>query len=185
MNILTQTPSQTLGPFFAYGLTPQQYGYDFAELLNNMQFESTKAPKITIVGAIYDGNGEEIPDAIVEIWQPLDNTGQRADHEGIARSGTGTEAGSKFIFETIKPSLENGQLPFISLVVLMRGLLIHVYTRIYFDDEPVANALDYGYSQVPNKRKETLLARKTGENEYSFDIYMQGEKETVFFEFID
>jgi protocatechuate 3,4-dioxygenase alpha subunit len=184
MKILAQTPSQTVGPFFAYGLTPFQYNYDFSTLSNHVLFGDFDGPKIKISGSVFDGQGNEIPDAIVEIWQAQDPEGNKSTENGFGRMGTGTEPKSRFVFETFKPNSQN-DLPFISVIIFMRGLLIHTYTRIYFEDEAEANAKDSVFAQIPSERQKTLLAKKVAENEYHFDIHMQGPNETVFFEITD
>lgn len=160
-----QTPSQTVGPFFAYALTPEQYRYPYKQLLPG-RIEG-KGKRITITGQVFDGKGVAITDALVELWQ----------EEGIARLGTGTTPDATFRFETVKPSR-----PYIDVIVFMRGLLSHVYTRLYFEDEIKANQADEVLASVPEDRRDTLLARHQGGGHYRFDIRMQGEHETVFFD---
>lgn len=170
---LFQTPSQTIGPYFAYGLTPEQYRYDFASVIDDEMIDSAK---VEITGKVYDGEGHTIPDAMVELWQ---NDGE---HLLIGRCGTGTEPGHRFVFRTIKPKSVDGHAPFITVIVFMRGQLIHSYTRLYFDDEVTLNAQDEVLLAVPKERRKTLLASKVAEGAYTFDIHMQGAHETVFFE---
>ncbi|WP_064198586.1 MULTISPECIES: protocatechuate 3,4-dioxygenase subunit alpha [Emticicia] len=174
---MKQTPSQTVGPYFAYGLTPEQYLYDFKQLVGNQMvkpFEVENA--ITIIGKVFDGNGVVIPDAMIEIWQ---NDGEK---QLFGRFGTGTDAENRFIFSTVKPKSYNGQAPYLSVIVFMRGQLIHSYTRIYFSDEDELNATDEVLNLVPADRKHTLIAQQISSLQYEFNIYMQGENETVFFE---
>ncbi|MFN4147760.1 MAG: hypothetical protein ACK4GN_18195, partial [Runella sp.] len=94
---LLQTPSQTVGPYFAYGLTPQQYGYNFRQLATNQLTDphSTEG-LITIIGKVFDGEGQTINDALVEIWQ---NDGQNSL---FGRCGTGTDPQHRFVFHTVK-----------------------------------------------------------------------------------
>lgn len=172
---LLQTPSQTVGPFFAYGLTPEQYSYDFKEIANgNMLKSDSTEGIITIKGQVLDGHGQVIPDAMIEFWQN--------DNQTFGRFGTGTEKDNNFVFQTIKPKSINGQAPFITVMVLMRGLLVHAYTRLYFSDEIEANQHDEVLNSVPENRRNTLIAQKTNHSNYRFDIKMQGEGETVFFD---
>jgi len=100
--------------------------------------------------------------------------------------GTGTDAHNRFVFQTVKPGANApGEAPFIGVIVTMRGLLLHTFTRVYFADEAKANAEDAVLAQVPAERRGTLLAQRSeegGQVTYTFDIYMQGEKETVFFD---
>jgi protocatechuate 3,4-dioxygenase, alpha subunit len=174
---MKQTPSQTVGPYFAYGLSPEQYLYNFKQLVGNQMVSSIEHDEaITIVGKVLDGNGDVIPDAMIEIWQN-DNENQL-----FGRFGTGTDAQNRFIFSTIKPKSVAGQAPYLSVIVFMRGQLIHSYTRIYFSDETESNATDEVLNSVPIDRKNTLIAKKKGNNLFEFNINMQGENETVFFE---
>lgn len=171
-----QTPSQTVGPYFAYGLTPEQYGYDFKSWVGNTIDESVSSTdRITIKGKIFDGEGNSIPDAMIELWQ---NDGV---NKFFGRFGTGTEKENRFVFEIIKPKSVEGQAPYVTLIVFMRGQLIHSYTRVYFSDEETLNASDDTLQSVPAERRNTVIAQKK-ENFYEFNIFMQGENETVFFE---
>ncbi len=176
-----QTPSQTVGPYFAYGLTPEQYLYNFKQVAGNQMVSPVEhSDAITIIGKVFDGNGDVIPDAMIEVWQ---NDGE---NQLFGRFGTGTDAQNRFIFSTIKPKSIDGQAPFLSVIIFMRGQLIHSYTRIYFSDEVALNATDVVLNSVPSERKNTLIAEKIGNNgsspRYQFNINMQGENETVFFE---
>ena len=169
------TPSQTVGPYFAYGLTPEQYGYDFKNLASNI-CEAAGWEIITIKGKVYDGENKPIPDAMIELWQ---NDG---DNQFFGRFGTGTEIENHFIFQTIKPKSVDGQAPYCSLIVFMRGQLIHSYTRVYFSDEAALNLQDIVLNTIPEERRNTIIAQRKG-SIYEFNIYMQGDSETVFFAF--
>lgn len=194
-----QTPSQTVGPFFAYGLTPAQYGYPFASLVTpSLVDERTEGERIRVMGQVLDGEGRPIDDAMVEIWQanahgryrrPAD--GDAKDNTidpsftGFGRAGTGPDPEHRFIFDTIKPGAPgDGQAPHLSVILTMRGLLNHLYTRIYFEDETEANAADPVLAKVPDDRRATLIAHRSSPSQavYRFDIRMQGPKETVFFD---
>ena len=186
-----QTPSQTIGPFYAYGLTPEQYGYDYKQLASNALSEEN-AEQISIRGQVFDGNGETIRDAMVEIWQadsngrytqPGNPSGTNTKFGGFARFSTGTRKSDFYQFATIKPgAISDGHAPHIAVIIFMRGLLNHVYTRIYFPDETSANETDPVLSLVDPSRRHTLIARQEAETSYRFDVYMQGERETVFFD---
>ena len=177
LGAVLQTPSQTVGPYFAYGLTPEQYLYNFKQLIGNQMISPVEHDKaITIIGKVFDGNGEVIPDAMIEIWQ---NDGEK---QLFGRFGTGTDTQNCFIFSTIKPKSVAGQAPYLSVIVFMRGQLIHSYTRIYFSDEAELNSTDEVLNAVPAERKNTLIAEKKSINIYEFNINMQGENETVFFD---
>ena len=142
---------------------------------------------MVISGQVFDGNAEVINDAMIEIWQ-ADGSGQYDQRGfcGFARSGTGFDEHHRFVFETIKPGSSGpDEAPYISVIVFMRGLMMHVYTRLYFSDEQTANEKDHVLAQLPVERRHTLIAMRqelTEELSYVFDIHMQGDKETVFFD---
>jgi protocatechuate 3,4-dioxygenase, alpha subunit len=194
-----QTPSQTVGPFFAYGLTPELYRYPYRSAIGDRLVQSgTEGQRIRIEGRVLDGNDEPIPDAMIELWQanahgrynhPADT---RSDNlldpsfKGFARTGTGLDAECRFVFDTVKPgAIGDGQAPHLNLIVLMRGLLSHLYTRIYFPDETEANAADPVLARVPPERRHTLIAERNetpGGVVFRLDVHMQGPNETVFFD---
>ena len=194
MSKLRQTPSQTVGPFFAYALTPEQYGYDFASIAGGSLIEGdVPGQRIRIEGRVFDGKGEVVPDAMIEIWQAdgegryahsADPRGSNITFRGFGRVGTGTDPEARFIFDTIKPgSVDGTQAPHINVIVFMRGLLLHAYTRIYFSDEASANARDPVLASVPAERRKTLVAIMDDTSAvYRLDIRMQGPDETVFFD---
>ncbi|KAB2846867.1 MAG: protocatechuate 3,4-dioxygenase subunit alpha [Hyphomicrobiaceae bacterium] len=196
MTKLGQTPSQTVGPYFAYGLTPEQYGYALRSIAGPSLVErETAGSRIRIEGRVLDGEGKPISDAMIEIWQadsqgryshPADARGSNASFKGIGRCGTGTDPDSRYWFDTIKPgAIGDGSAPHVNLIVLMRGMLSHAFTRIYFPDEAALNAKDPVLAAVPADRRSTLIAeRQEGPPGpvYRFDIHMQGPRETVFFD---
>jgi protocatechuate 3,4-dioxygenase alpha subunit len=186
-----QTPSQTAGPFFAYALTPEQYGYAFASIASGrMADESVAGERIRIIGQVLDGEGEPVADALIEIWQADaqgrytgPRPGRNEGFSGFGRQGTGSDPENRFIFDTVKPGpVDADQAPHVSVMVFMRGLLTHAYTRMYFSDEAQANARDPVLNSVPETRRSTLIAKRQedGGAIYRFDIRMQGENETVF-----
>jgi protocatechuate 3,4-dioxygenase, alpha subunit len=195
MEKLRTTPSQTVGPFFAYSLTAEQYGYDFNSLINgNLTDVNTEGVRIFITGRILDGNGNTVNDAMIELWQ-ADPIGQyrlsAINHKndgftGFGRLGTGTNAEHRFTFSTLKPaSIGEGEAPHINVILFMRGSLHHLYTRLYFSDEAKANAKDPLLKAVKANRRNTLIAQRkdvNGQIFYTFDIKIQGEGETVFFD---
>jgi protocatechuate 3,4-dioxygenase alpha subunit len=190
------TPSQTVGPFFKYGLTPDgKYDWNDA-FTGNLVTPDTSGERIRIEGRVFDGDGAVVPDAMLEIWQ-ADAQGHFADPQdkralpnskfrGFGRCGTDADGG--YSFDTIKPGQVpdpdgTAQAPHILLAVFGRGMLMHFYTRIYFDGEP-ANAADPVLALVPAERRGTLMAtRKAGAaSVYHFDVRLQGDNETVFFD---
>ena len=196
---LRQTPSQTVGPFFAYGIVPTQYGYGagdrFPSLFDGcIASERAAGEAIEVIGKVFDGEGKPIPDAVVEILQ-ADGNGKYArgredavatGFRGFGRVGTGTDPANEFRFRTVKPGpTKDGQAPHLNVIVLMRGLLLHAFTRAYFEGD-AANASDPVLGSVPAARRKTLIATRQGQRGgrevYRFDIRMQGTDETVFFD---
>jgi protocatechuate 3,4-dioxygenase, alpha subunit len=190
------TPSQTVGPYFAYGLTPRGK-YDWKDTFGtDLVTPDASGERIRIEGRVLDGDGLPINDCMIEIWQadaqgryasPADPRRPNAAFRGFGRAGTDAEG--RYGFDTIKPGSVPGlegkmQAPHVVLAVFARGMLRQSYTRIYFADE-AANADDAILALVPPERRATLVAAKTmaqGRAIYTFDIRMQGEAETVFFE---
>lgn len=187
--LLMQTGSQTVGPFFHYGLV---FGGE-----NVLVNEKTAGERILIEGTVYDGDGAPVPDALVEIWQPdaqgffnhpADPNQAKADQafRGFGRADT-TRNGA-FLFKTVKPGAIAGangeaQAPYINVRLFSRGLLIHAVTRIYFADEPLSQA-DPVLRAIEPSRRQTLLAQRETYGDlpcYRFDIRLQGTNETVFF----
>jgi protocatechuate 3,4-dioxygenase, alpha subunit len=190
--IFELTPSQTVGPYFAIGL-PWPQGPDAVA--------PGTADAITIGGVVLDGAGDPVPDHLLEFWQP-DPGGRFADarghggpsqligFRGFARCGAEVGDGS-WELRTVKPGPVPGpagavQAPHIAVSVFARGMLNRCVTRIYFADEPDANAQDPVLAHVAARRRGTLLAQRTGDRSYRFDIRLQApvsepERETVFF----
>jgi len=190
-----QTPSQTVGPFFAFGLTAGESGYAFTSLFPPVLAQPwAKGTPIRITGRVFDGENRTIPDALVEIAH-LDAAGQlvtsleqarTGGFRGFGRCATGVASDHSFTFETIKPGAAAGEAPHIDFIVTMRGMLVHAFSRFYFDDEGAANATDPVLNTVPAERRATLIATRdpgmAGTACYRFDIRMQGPQETVFFD---
>jgi protocatechuate 3,4-dioxygenase alpha subunit len=188
------TPSQTVGPFFHFSLTPTDQGFRGIADDNLVTPDAVGAP-IRIAGRLIDGAGNPVPDAMIEIWQ-ADGAGRYAGSEPRANTsfkGFGRAATSKegaFGFTTVKPGAVPGpdgrlQAPHINVGVFARGMLKRLFTRIYFEGEP-GNAGDAILALVPAERRATLIARRDGISGgmglYVFDIRLQGDGETVFFQ---
>lgn len=180
---LPLTPSQTVGPYFTLGLAPTGHEAGFDPLITN-EIRGEGEP-ITIHGKVFDGAGKPVNDAMLEIVQ-ADGNG-RLDTPGFigfARAGTGEATDNSYTFKTVKPGpLGKGEAPYICMIVFMRGLLLHAFTRIYFADE-AANSNDPVFSRLPENRRESLLARRAetaGGVSCEFDVHMRGEHETLFF----
>jgi protocatechuate 3,4-dioxygenase alpha subunit len=185
------TSSQTVGPFFG----PALVRADATQHV--LTGPGTEGQRIRIEGCVYDGDGAPVPDALVEIWQanaygrynhPNDQSDAPLDPEFTGFGRAGADDSGSYWFETILPGPvafdhERMQAPHIAVSVFARGLLNHLYTRIYFADEP-ANASDPILQLVPTDRRGTLLATRHDDSDevvYRFDIILQGPEETVFF----
>ncbi len=196
---LKESPSQTAGPFIHIGCTPNfigNTGFYPADLGAVMVNDRTKGERIIITGCVIDGTGTPVTDALIEIWQadaaglyssPSETRGTAdANFTGWGRQPTDFETGY-FSFETIKPGrvpFGDGrmQAPHIGFWIVARGINVGLNTRLYFGDEDAANAEDPVLGRIEHKvRVPTLIAPREGDT-YSFNITLQGEHETVFFD---
>jgi protocatechuate 3,4-dioxygenase alpha subunit len=191
------TPSQTVGPFFKYGLTPNgQYDWNDA-FTNNLVTPDVSGERLRVEGRVFDGDGQPVPDCMLEIWQ-ADAQGRFSDPQdkralpnstfkGFGRCGT--DANGDYAFDTIRPGLVpdadgKPQAPHLLLAIFARGMLLHLYTRIYFEGE-AGNATDSVMALVPAARRTALIATRqpgNGTAVYRFDVRLQGKDETVFFD---
>ena len=194
MRHLTLTASQTVGPFFHDCLMRDDARCDV------LGSDTTEGQRIRVEGRVLDGDGAGVPDAVLEIWQanrhgrynhPLDERELPLDPAFTGYGRIATQSEGQFCFTTIKPGAvpfdrRRLQAPHIAVAVLGRGLLNHLYTRIYFDDEALT-ASDPVLQRVPRERRSTLIAKRTNDQAgrdvvYRLDIVLQGGDETVFFE---
>ena len=185
------TPSQTVGPFFSFGLTTKKTS------VRCIAAPQAKGERMLLMCRVLDGDGAPVPDAMIEIWQ-ADTEGRYghpddAQHEtgdpgcaGFGRMGTAEDGSCEF--ETIRPGRVPGpggvlQAPHLSVAVFARGMLKQLYTRIYFAGDP-ANHEDPVLALVPEDRRETLMAHPNSvrPEAWRFDVHLQGEQETVFFD---
>ncbi|MGA3025650.1 MAG: protocatechuate 3,4-dioxygenase subunit alpha [Bryobacteraceae bacterium] len=166
------TASQTVGPFFNFALTTNRS-------LGVLAREGAEGERIRLTFRVTDGDGAPTPgDSMIELWQ-ADARGRytNADPNFCGFGRLETDADGVCVFETVKPGAVDGQAPHINVTVFARGLLKHLYTRLYFEGEP-ANAHDRVLALVPEERRVTLLAKPA----WSFEIRLQGDRETVFFD---
>jgi len=194
MTRLPLTSSQTVGPFFHDAMMREDARCDV------LVSDTTEGKRIRVEGRVLDGDGAGVPDAVIEIWQanhhgrynhPSDTRDLPLDPAFTGYGRIATQSDGKFCFTTIKPGpvpfdRRRSQAPHISVAVLGRGLLNHLYTRIYFDDES-ATADDPILLAVDPERRPTLVARRVDAESgdgvvYQMDIVLQGAGETVFFE---
>jgi protocatechuate 3,4-dioxygenase, alpha subunit len=185
---LPPTPSQTIGPFYHFSLP-----FPGGERL----IQPDDPDAVRIAGTVYDGAGEPVTDAMVEIWQanragryahPEDDRDDVPLEEGFTGFGRcPTDGDGRYEFVTVKPGAVPGpegrtQAPHIDVLIFARGLLRQLVTRIYFPDEEEANAADPVLSSIEDSElRQTLVATDEG-NALCFDIYLQGENQTAFFE---
>ena len=188
------TPSQTVGPFFAHVLTPRDYA--MREIFSaEVATPDAVGEPVVIQGYVMDGDGEPIVDAMIEIWQADGEgcyAGARAEPTNAAFTGFGRselDSNGFFSFRTVKPGRVPGpggvlQAPHVNVGIFARGLLKRLFTRFYLDGEE-ANATDPVLALVPADRRPTLIATRQergAETVYTFNIRLQGEGETVFFD---
>ena len=192
MRKLGVTASQTVGPFLSIALKAEGQEYIVPE---------TAKDALKVSGTVYDGEGQVVPDAVIEIWQanifgkydhPEDISASEVvdDFTGFGRSCTDRDG--RYFFVTLKPGRVSGrgntlQAPHLSVNVLARGMLKQQVTRIYFSDEVSTNSEDPILNSIDDDlARNTLIANRidssVGITEYKFDIHLQGKMETVFFD---
>ncbi|UFR01088.1 protocatechuate 3,4-dioxygenase subunit alpha [Streptomyces sp. Go40/10] len=185
------TPSHTVGPFYGYAL-PFRGGEDIAPLGH--------PDTITVHGCVLDGAGDPLPDALIELWGPRpDGSVPRVDgsmrrdpaggghlgRNGVEFTGWGrvqTDADGHWYVRTLRPGARGRNAPYLAVCLFARGLLVHLFTRIYLPGDEAALAADPLLTQV-GERRRTLIAGEETDRTYRFDIRLQGEGETVFLEF--
>ncbi|MYV46525.1 protocatechuate 3,4-dioxygenase subunit alpha [Streptomyces sp. SID2888] len=186
------TPSHTVGPFYGYAL-PFPGGGEIAP--------AGHPDTITLQGHVRDGEGNPLPDAFLELWGPdpdgtlpqVDGsmrrdpaTGGHLGRNGVQFTGWGrvqTDADGHWYARTLRPGARGHSAPYLSVCVFARGLLVHLFTRIYLPDDASALASDPLLARLDEQRRGTLIAAAEGNGTYRFDIRLQGEGETVFLEF--
>lgn len=182
-----QTPSQTIGPFFAFAL-PFEGGPELVP--------AHLPTAIRLHGTVFDGHGAPVPDALIEIWQADENGVLPQELGSLERRGpslsgvpfTGfgrcpsTRTGT-YGFTTVKPGSVNGKAPYVLVTVFARGMTQHLFTRCYFPDEVERNEADVVLTAIDADRRATLIAVEEKVRDYRFDIRLQGEDETVFLDF--
>lgn len=201
LDYLKETPSQTAGPYVHIGLAPGAAGFEIydQELGQDITGPNAEGERIRIEGLVIDGTGSPVKDVLLEAWQ-ANAAGIYAhpEHPGEVEEGfrgwgrviTDFDSG-EWGFETVKPGAvmgRNGQMmaPHINLWIVARGINVGLNTRLYFDDEAEANAADPVINVIEwEKRRKTLIAKRSerdGQAVYRFDIHLQGDDETVFFD---
>ncbi|MDH6626358.1 protocatechuate 3,4-dioxygenase alpha subunit [Streptomyces sp. LBL] len=186
------TPSHTVGPFYGYAL-PFPGGGDIAPVGH--------PDTITVQGYVLDGEGKPLPDAFVELWGPDPDgnipstdgsirrdpaTGGYLGRNGVEFTGWGriqTDANGHWYARTLRPGARGLSAPYLSVCVFARGLLVHLFTRVYLPGDEAALAADPLLARLEPARRDTLIATDGGNGTYRFDIRLQGEGETVFLEF--
>ncbi len=180
---LVPTPGQTVGPFYGYALPFEK---------DNELLASGSPGSLRLQGTVYDGAGETIPDAILEIWQPdadgriVQQTGSLV-RDGYTFTGWGRASvghSGVYTFTTVNPGpTGSGAAPFISVAVFARGLMNRLFTRVYLPENEEALAKDPLLSSLDPDRRRTLIARRDPDGGLMWDVRLQGEGETVFLDF--
>ena len=177
MTAFPATPGQTIGPFYGYALP-----YDGDHEL----VRPSHPGAVRLHGRVLDGQGEPVPDALLEIWQ-ADSAGRVVQEQGsLHRDGytfTGwgradTDNNGCYSFTTIEPGQVDGKAPFVAMTVFARGLLDRLFTRIYLPDHPLL-AADPLLASLPDDRRGTLIAGRDQDG-LVFDVILHGDRETVF-----
>lgn len=183
MSRLPATPGQTVGPFFGFAL-PFEGG--------NTLVDRSHPSAVRLYGRLLDGNGAAIPDALIEIWQADQHGSVPAAEGSLHRTGydfTGfgrcsVDDNGLYQFTTVEPGqTDEGKAPFFMLTVFARGLLDKLHTRAYLPEYENLFGTDAVLSVLPDERAATLVAARDDEGNLRFDIRLQGEGETVFFDF--
>ncbi|MFB0710671.1 protocatechuate 3,4-dioxygenase subunit alpha [Buttiauxella noackiae] len=201
---LAETASQTAGPYVHIGLAPQAAGFNifeknFSHVLTNSH---TYGERIIVEGRVFDGSGTLVRDVLLEVWQanaagrynhPADQQTEKQldeDFRGWGRTCSDFDSGV-WRFDTIKPGAVTGRdgrvmAPHLNLWIVARGINIGLNTRMYFSDEQAANEADPVLNLIEwEVRRNSLIGKREKRGSdvvYTFDIYLQGEKETVFFD---
>lgn len=198
---LKETPSQTAGPYVHIGLAPGAAGFDIyaRELGHDIAGPNARGTRIRVEGTVIDGTGNPVRDALIEVWQAnADGIYAHPEHPGKVEEGfrgwgraiTDFDTGI-WAIETVKPGPVAGRdgrmmAPHLNLWIVARGINVGLSTRLYFPDEAEANAADPVLGMIEgDTRRETLIANRAeseGQPLYRFDIRLQGEGETVFFD---
>ena len=201
LDYLKETPSQTAGPYVHIGLAPGAAGFDIyrEELGWDIAGPNARGERIRVEGLVIDGTGSPVKDVMLEAWQ-ANSEGHYAHPEGGGNVEEGFRGWGRVItnfatgewaFETIKPGTVPGRsgsvmAPHINLWIVARGINVGLNTRLYFEDEAEANASDPVINVIEwERRRKTLIAKRSerdGKIVYRFDIRLQGEDETVFFD---
>ncbi|WP_120634983.1 protocatechuate 3,4-dioxygenase subunit alpha [Ruegeria sp. EL01] len=194
LDYLKETPSQTAGPYVHIGLAPGDAGFDIyrQELGRDIAGPEATGERIKIQGQVLDGTGAPVKDVLIEVWQ----ANAAGIYPGIGDVETGFRGWGRVIpdfetgewsFATVKPAPVPGRgpglmAPHINFWLVARGINVGLNTRLYFSDETAANETDPILNLIEQAdRRDTLVARRDG-SVYRFDIRLQGDKETVFFD---
>jgi protocatechuate 3,4-dioxygenase alpha subunit len=171
------TTSQTIGPF---SHEAWQWAAD-ACMPGNLK---ATGPTLLVSGIVYDGDGNPINDAQIEAWTPAGAASEPGQLiPGFRRVPSGADG--EFSMRIPAPEAAAGAAgePAAYVTVFARGLVKHQFTAVFLEDD-AGLAHSAILNQVPEARRATLLARKTGDGQYHWDIRMQGDRETAFFDYV-
>lgn len=190
--VISETASQTAGPYVHIGLAPNAAGFDIYETEAGKEIAGPNAAgeRIRVEGIVWDGDGEPIKDVLIEVWQP-NSEGKFANTDEVENGFRGWgriisdfETG-EWGFDTVKPGAVEDGAPHLSIWIVARGINIGLNTRMYFPEEATANAADPVLDLIDADLRDTLIATRVEGAEtttYRFDICVQGDAETVFFD---
>lgn len=190
--VMHETASQTAGPYVHIGLAPNAAGFEIYETEAGAEIAgpNAKGDRIRVEGVVWDGHGEPVKDVLLEVWQPnasgtFANAGDVEEgFRGWGRVICDFDTG-EWSFETVRPGGVSPEAPHLSLWIVARGINIGLHTRMYFPEADEALAADPVLRSLDIRHRETLVATRSdvdGLPTYRFDIRLQGDRETVFFD---
>ena len=190
--VIPESASQTAGPYVHIGLAPNAAGFDIYEIESGKDIAGPNAAgeRIRVEGIVWDGQGEPVKDVLIEVWQP-NSEGKFANKDAVEEGFRGWGRiicdfdSGEWAFDTVKPGAVEVGAPHISLWIVARGINIGLHTRMYFPEDTGANASDPVLNLVDAELRDTLIATRVEGAEtptYRFDVRLQGDGETVFFD---
>ncbi|MEM6728200.1 MAG: protocatechuate 3,4-dioxygenase subunit alpha [Pseudomonadota bacterium] len=192
--VTQETASQTAGPYVHIGLAPRAAGFDIYEKESGHDIAGPHADgqRIRVEGIVWDGNGEPVKDVLLEVWQPnahgifADRGPVEPGFRGWGRIACNFDTGV-YTIDTVKPGAVGDDAPHLTLWIVARGINVGLNTRMYFPEDTAAHATDAALSLIPDADARGTLLPEPGVAEeghilYRFDIRLQGDGETVFFD---
>lgn len=190
--VVPETASQTAGPYVHIGLAPNAAGFDIYDIESGKDIAGPNAAgeRIRVEGVVWDGQGEPVKDVLIEVWQP-NAEGKFANKDEVEEGFRGWGRiicdfdSGEWEFDTIKPGAADSGAPHLAVWIVARGINVGLNTRMYFPENVEANASDPVLNLVDAGLRQTLIATRVEGKQtptYRFDIRLQGDGETVFFD---